>query len=315
MEYSCKTRSLQSLANDMTKGRIVLEHKLQRPEGQWNRKQKSDLIDSLIRKYPINPTYGIKEDGKISIIDGVQRLSTVRDFLGDKFVLSKDLEDERIAGKKFSMLDGEIQDSINNAELQIYEISEYTEKDIREMFRRQNAGKPLTYKLLRVTHGTDAFNAAVLKLIKHPFMEKFVTSAQHKNGTDREIIIQTLMLLETDEEHDYTSFRKVDVDNFVESRETISEDIVKGLTKVMDVCNATLDSRSTSISAKPMILYAGYKLIVDTQTPQNEKFIAIVNEFIDNKANLFEWTRYNKSDTTSSANVRGRLAYWNELIA
>ena len=92
MDYTCRTKTLQALAKAIDKDTIKLFHKLQRPEGQWNRKQKTDLIDSLLRKYPINATYGIKEDGVISIIDGVQRLSTVRDFLSDKFALSKDME-------------------------------------------------------------------------------------------------------------------------------------------------------------------------------------------------------------------------------
>ena len=78
--------------NDIEKGKIRLSHKLQRPEGQRNRKQKSDQIDSLLRKYPINPTYGIKENDVVSIIDGIQRLSTIRDYLSDVFPLSKDMD-------------------------------------------------------------------------------------------------------------------------------------------------------------------------------------------------------------------------------
>ena len=39
MDYTAKTRSLQSLVKDMNKGTINLSHKLQRPEGQWNRKR------------------------------------------------------------------------------------------------------------------------------------------------------------------------------------------------------------------------------------------------------------------------------------
>lgn len=88
MDYTSKTRSLQSLVKDMNKGIINLSHKLQRPEGQWNRKQRTDLIDSLLRHYPINPTYAIVEDdGILSIIDGVQRLSTIRDYIDNVFAL------------------------------------------------------------------------------------------------------------------------------------------------------------------------------------------------------------------------------------
>lgn len=62
MDSTCKTRTLQSLVKDLEKKNITLEHKLQRPEGQWNLKKKSILIDSLLRKYPVNPSYGVVMD-------------------------------------------------------------------------------------------------------------------------------------------------------------------------------------------------------------------------------------------------------------
>ena len=62
MDSTCKTRTLQSLVKDLEKKNITLELKLQRPEGQWNLKKKSILIDSLLRKYPVNPSYGVVMD-------------------------------------------------------------------------------------------------------------------------------------------------------------------------------------------------------------------------------------------------------------
>ena len=50
MDYTCRTKTLQSISKSIQNGKIVLSHKLQRSEGQWNRKQKTDLIDSLLRK-------------------------------------------------------------------------------------------------------------------------------------------------------------------------------------------------------------------------------------------------------------------------
>ena len=222
MDYTCRTKTLQALAKAIDKDTIKLSHKLQRPAGQWNRKQKTDLIDSLLRKYPINATYGIKEDNVISIIDGVQRLSTVRDFLSDKFALSKDMEsvivngeEKTLAGLKFSKLDEDTKDAILNSELQVYELTDCTEKDVREMFRRQNAGKPLNGKLMRVVHESDEFNEAIYSLAHHPFMNKIVSPTQRKNGADRDLIIQTLMLILTNQENDYTSFRTKDIDSFL----------------------------------------------------------------------------------------------------
>lgn len=234
MDYTCRTKTLQALVKAMDKGTILLSHKLQRPEGQWNRKQKTDLIDSLLRKYPINPTYAIKEVGISSVIDGVQRLSCVRDFISDKFALSKDMEsvivndeEKPLAGLKFSKLDDDTKDAILNSELQVYELTDCTEKDVREMFRRQNAGRPLNGRQLRVVHESDEFSEIVYSLATHPFMNKLMTKTQRKNGTDRDLIIQTLMLMETNQENDFTSFRTNDIDAFVVNHsDSISQDKV-----------------------------------------------------------------------------------------
>lgn len=61
-----------------------------RPEFQrnfvWDIKRKSLLIESLMLKIPI-PVFYLDEDeeGMKTVIDGMQRLSTIHDFLQDKF--------------------------------------------------------------------------------------------------------------------------------------------------------------------------------------------------------------------------------------
>ena len=158
MDYTCRTKTLQALSKAMEKQTISLSYKLQREEGQWNRKKKTDLIDSLLRKYPINPTYGIKQNGVISIIDGVQRLSCVRDFISDKFALSKDMEpvtvngeEKSLGGLKFSKLDDDTKEAILNSELQLYELTECTEKDIREMTKLSHGQINNTLRLLNLS--------------------------------------------------------------------------------------------------------------------------------------------------------------------
>ena len=319
MDYTCRTRNLQSLAKDMDKNKILLSHKLQRPEGQWNRKQKTDLIDSLLRKYPINPTYGIKSDGVVSIIDGVQRLSTVRDFLSNKFALSKDMEpviingeEKSLAGLKFNKLDEDTKDEILKAELQVYELIDCTEKDVREMFRRQNAGKPLSNKLLRVVHESDLFSQMVYSLSTHPFMEKLMTNAQRKNGTDRDLIIQALMLIETNQENDFTSFRTKDVDTFVKEHSDESLTKIDTLKEAMDKFDNAFDEIKIPVTSIPMVLYCGYRVVKDKKS--FSKLVEIIAEFLAGYENNEEYKKFVQSGTGSSENVKGRFNYWKELI-
>ena len=98
---------------------------------------------------------------------------------------------------KFRKLDDGTKDSILNTELQIYELTDCTKKDVRKMFRRQNSGKPLNDKQLRIVHESDAFSDVVYSLAIHSFMDKLMSNTLYKNGADQALIIQTLMLIET----------------------------------------------------------------------------------------------------------------------
>ncbi len=316
MDYTCRTKTLQALSKGMEKGTILLSHKLQRPEGQWNRKQKSDLIDSLLRKYPINATYSIKENGILSVIDGVQRLCCVRDFIANKFSLSRDMEpvvvngeEKTLAGLKFNKLDEDTKDAILNAELQMYELTDCTEKDVREMFRRQNAGKPLNGKQLRIVHESDAFSDAVYSLATHPFMQKLMTNAQRKNGTDRDLIIQTMMLVLTDQNNDYTSFRSKDIDVFVMDHSEECIDKVDTLKDAMDSFDAAFESPiKVPVTSIPMVLYSGYSIKKGKKS--FSKLVDLINQFLADYDNNDEYKQYVQSGTSSSENVKGRLDWW-----
>lgn len=320
MDYTSKTRSLQSLVKDMDKGTINLSHKLQRPEGQWNRKQRTDLIDSLLRHYPINPTYAIvEENGTLSVIDGVQRLSTIRDYIKNGFALSKDMdsviinnEEKNLSGLKFGKLDEDTKSEILNAELQIYRMTQCTETDIREMFRRQNAGKPLNSKLLRVVKESDEFSDAVYSLANHPFMNKLMSPAQRKNGTDRDTIVQTFMLVATNQENDFTSFRAKDIDMFVSQYADQYINRADILKEAMNKFDESFDEIKIPVTSIPQILYSGYRIIKDKKS--FTKLVDKVAEFCVNYDSNDEYKQFVQNGTGSKENVRGRFDYWRSIV-
>ena len=320
MDYTSKTRSLQSLIKDMNKGTINLSHKLQRPEGQWNRKQRTDLIDSLLRHYPINPTYAIvEEDGTLSVIDGVQRLSTIRDYIKNGFALSKDMdsviinnEEKNLSGLKFEKLDEDTKSEILNAELQIYRMTQCTETDIREMFRRQNAGKPLNSKLLRVVKESDEFSDAVYSLANHPFMNKLMSPAQRKNGTDRDTIVQTFMLVATNQENDFTSFRAKDIDIFVSQYADQYINRTNILKEAMNKFDESFDEIKIPVTSIPQILYSGYRIIKDKKS--FTKLVDKVADFCVNYDSNDEYKQFVQNGTGSKENVRGRFDYWRSIV-
>ena len=321
MDYVVKHQSAKNFTKDINKVKYSMKHKFQRQENQWSNRQKSLLIDSMLRPYPIDPVRcEVGSDDVRRIFDGVQRATTVRDFFKeDGFRLAKDLkpvtidgEVYEIAGKKYTQLDEAVQDKLNDYEMTIYVFTDCTEADIREMFTRQNNGKPLNNTQKRTAIESEKVSDIIFNLADHEFFEKVLTDAQYKKDVQRDLVRETLMLVNTYVENDFTSFRAKDIDSFVVwYAENINAADISTLTDVLDTLNTgdTIKVKSTSI---PMILYAGYKCLKDSK--DFRKFSAAVDEFIENYDSNEAYKQLVQSGTTASAGVKARLQYWNKVV-
>ncbi len=72
---------------------------------RWDRKKKSLLIESLIMNVPIPPLFLYEKDyNSYEVMDGLQRLTTIYEFLNDKFKLMSLQYWDELNGKSFSDL-------------------------------------------------------------------------------------------------------------------------------------------------------------------------------------------------------------------
>lgn len=321
MKVSSPNKPVQTITNKIKREQILFTHKLQRPEGVWNNNQKSLLIDSLLRGYLINPTYTVLENGKQYVIDGVQRLYSVYTFINDGYKLSKNLEpiiidDEtyEIAGKKYSKLDEKVRDELCSAQLQVCEISDYTDKDVREMFRRLNSGKPLNTAQKMTPDMSDELSDVVLNIVSHPFFKKVLTPAQLKSSVDLSVAMEILMLSEISSEYDFGSFRRDDREKFIQyyndkvDMEKI--DLIKqGLDKLNESFGEEIKINKTTIS---FICYGAYRIIKDKKS--FTKFMESVNNFLENYDSNEDYKNFTQQGTSSSESVKGRLEYWRNII-
>lgn len=329
MKTASRERTLQWISNQYTKGNISFSHKLQRPIGQWSPKMKSLLIHSLLSGFPVNPIYCVEENNTIYTLDGSQRTSTCINYVNNEFALSKDTpniiieskengesvsKEYEIAGKKFKKLDSEVQVTLLACSLEFCTLSEYTDNEVKEMFRRQNTSKPLNGKLLRIVNESDEFSDTVYSLATHAFMNKLVTKTQRKNGTDRDLIVQTLMLMETNQEQEFISFRTNDIDAFVRDHaDNISQEKINTLKTAMDKFNKAYEENvKIPVTSIPMVLYSGYRIEKDKKS--FSKLVEIINDFLSGYDTNEEYKKFVQSGTGSAENVRGRLDYWRNKI-
>ncbi len=119
----------------------------------WDKKKQSKLIESVLMRIPL-PVFYLAEDelGHLVVVDGLQRLSTFRDFLSkdkDK-AFHLDLPREDLKGKGFDDLPAKLQNRVEDCNLTFYIIDSKVPERVRlDIFERVNLGVPLSRQQMR----------------------------------------------------------------------------------------------------------------------------------------------------------------------
>jgi hypothetical protein len=154
--------SMDVIIRRLKQGSIQLAPSFQRKE-VWDNTRKSRLIESLMLNIPLPMFYvSADEEGNWEVVDGLQRLSTIRDFIignKDGVVLKlKNLEflAEKYDGKTFTAIenDSNVQKLVNDiyeTEMRFTVINPGTPEAVkRNIFKRINTGgMPLTAQEIR----------------------------------------------------------------------------------------------------------------------------------------------------------------------
>lgn len=118
----------------------------------WDDKRKSALIESLLLRIPI-PAFYLDEDraGNKSVIDGVQRLSTIHSFLNNEFPLKSLQYLSGCEKKYFRDLEPKLRARIEDTGLTVNILDERCPQMVKfDVFRRVNTGGiPLNYQEIR----------------------------------------------------------------------------------------------------------------------------------------------------------------------
>lgn len=117
-----------------------------RPEYQrnlvWDERRKSALIESILLRIPIPSFYfDEKIDGKKNVIDGLQRLSTIYEYIHDGFQLKRMQYLSSCEKKRYSELDMKYQSYIMDFSLAVNIIDARCPMLVKfDIFRRVNTG-------------------------------------------------------------------------------------------------------------------------------------------------------------------------------
>lgn len=187
--------TLSSLRDKYDRGQLVLQPAYQR-EYVWRLRPElpSRLIESLLLQIPIPPIYfGKITGGHLEVIDGQQRLTTLIDFISNKFQLVKLNRMGSLKGKRFRDLAEELQARILDAPIRSVEIDAGQNTELRyEIFERLNRGSmALNEQELRNCVFRGPFNDLLAELENDASWRKIRgTQSPEPRFVEREIILR-----------------------------------------------------------------------------------------------------------------------------
>ena len=239
--------TLFSLIDKLKFDEIDLNPDFQRNADLWDNARMSRLIESILLKLPLPVFYfDVKDDNKWIVVDGLQRLSTLKKFIiGDdkgKKLKLKNLEFlKHLDGKFYDDLDRPLQRIIDATQVITYQIEAQTPKEVRySIFNRINTGG-LSLNAQEIRQALNQKNNGVtfLKELTEIEIFKNVVKQNPKRMRDREVVLIFLLFkLGLFESQEHSKIQKY-LDKAMEKLDSIVDD-----NKFLELKNSLIDSLS-----------------------------------------------------------------------
>lgn len=148
-------RTVGDVVDRINRKRYILDPDFQR-DFVWQVPKQSKLIESCIMRIPL-PVFYVAEapDGRIIVVDGLQRLTTFYRFMHNQFRLtglgsSNPEAQHPLDGKYFRDLSITLQERVADTPLTMYILDAKAPERARlDIFERVNSGEPLTRQQMR----------------------------------------------------------------------------------------------------------------------------------------------------------------------
>jgi hypothetical protein len=143
IKIETQSLTLLHIIKRLEDGEINLFTDFQRRKDLWDSSQQSCFIESILLRLPIPSFYfDGQDDNKWQIVDGLQRVSTLKNFVVDNTLELEQLELlAKFNGYYYSQLPRDIQRRIKSFPIVVYLIQKHTPEEIKfELFNRINTG-------------------------------------------------------------------------------------------------------------------------------------------------------------------------------
>ena len=191
-------RMVKDLVGEIKSGMIILDPDYQR-NYVWNNTKASLLVESILLNIPIPVIYASEdEEGKWIVVDGLQRLFSLKRFYDGKFKLTGLETLEELNGLKYSALEDAIQKRLDRGELRVIVLQNDSDPNIQfDIFMRLNTGAvKLNEQELRNCLYRGKLNNLIKDIVKTNTFTKKIMSAKTDRMLTNELILRYLAVSE-----------------------------------------------------------------------------------------------------------------------
>lgn len=236
---------LDTICTMLNSGKYQLRPDFQRRR-RWDRPKQSRLIESFIMNIPIPPIFLYEyEFSKYEVMDGLQRLTAIKEFYDDNFPLEGLEYWKELNGKKYSELPQEIKSGIDRRYLSSLILlketaSSKTKADEMKqlVFERINSGGvKLEYQESRNALHSGNFNDLVITLSRNEYFckifdipiseeetEELANNTMYKTMADVEMVVRFFAMRYLDEYEGISL--KVFFDKFTDSANKLPQSVL-----------------------------------------------------------------------------------------
>lgn len=236
---------LDTICTMLNSGKYLLRPDFQRRR-RWDRSKQSRLIESFIMNIPIPPIFLYEyEFSKYEVMDGLQRLTAIKEFYDDKFPLEGLEYWKELNGKIYSELPQEIKSGIDRRYLSSLILLKETANsktkadEMKQLvFERINSGGvKLEYQESRNALHSGNFNDLVITLSRNEYFckifdipiseeetEELANNTMYKTMADVEMVVRFFAMRYLDEYEGISL--KVFFDKFTDSANKLPQSVL-----------------------------------------------------------------------------------------
>lgn len=311
-------------------GKLKLNPEFQR-KYKWdkeNNEKISKFIESCLMRIPLPACYFAEDDEKNHmVIDGVQRITTIKKFFNDEFSLEGLTVFTDLNGKKFSEL-GDLKNDLENYTIRCIILRNDNKKElIQDIFARLNQGAvELTSQEIRHAIYPGSLDKLLSELGENDLIKNFGIGKEGKrikDGLEPEEQVLRFFAVKN-ELTDYENFSKY-LDSFMSYNQNIGEDEIEKLrnlfNETLEKCKLVFDDNvfvdTTKERPKESMVY--YDLLMwSFQQYDKDKLVdtkEIIKEYFIELCNMDEFQRTLSGGLQNKGSILKRRRLWLDKIS